>query len=378
MRLLFLLVTVFGILQEVWSHGLLVDPPARNYMGMLGFDVPINYDTMGLNCGGFANQWNNNDGKCGICGDPYQGPRLHEPKGPYATPIIGRCYPKGIKSIEVTVRIPAYHKGYFEFRLCHNNNPKANVTQECLDMNHLAVSGTGVTRYDINFLQQLHYTFHIDLPEGLECTQCVLQWKYNTGNSWGCDENFKCGVGFGPQEQFINCADVAVLPDCTNVAPTHSPTVTYPPWGSSFSTTSTLVSPSDDTPLEQTITIRPGTTPVRQRKTTFQLTTIRKTSGIPTSQVTNKRVGIQCKAADIWVGNRRMDKWCMTNCLHDPPYCPITHCTCTGSNGESKNRTIKICVPTAAWSHVPGFSSWCNLNCNWDKPNCPPEHCTCY
>ncbi|KAL3885721.1 hypothetical protein ACJMK2_025766 [Sinanodonta woodiana] len=378
MQLFRLLVTVYGIVHEAWGHGLLVDPPSRNYMGMAGFDVPINYDTMGLNCGGFANQWNNHGGKCGVCGDPYQGPRLHEPNGRYATPFIGRCYPKGTKSIEVTVRITAYHKGYFEFRLCPNNNPNVNVTQECFDRQRLAVSGTGITRYDINFVEQLHYNFRIDLPKGLECTQCVLQWKYNTGNSWGCDENSKCGVGLGPQEQFINCADVAVLPDCTTVAPTNSPSSTFSPQRTRFKTNFTQVSPSDDTTSESTTTKRPRTTRMRQRKTTFQPTTLRKASPITTSLATNRFVGTQCQATGIWIGNHNMDTWCMTNCLHDPPYCPISRCACTGSNIQSRNMTMRTCVPTAAWSHVPGFSSWCVLNCNWDRPNCPPQYCTCH
>jgi len=35
------------------GHGLMVDPPARNTIWRLGFDNPINYDDMALNCGGF-------------------------------------------------------------------------------------------------------------------------------------------------------------------------------------------------------------------------------------------------------------------------------------------------------------------------------------
>lgn len=40
----------------------------------------------------FQNQWTNNQGRCGVCGDPYQGPRENEAGGKYANGIIVRHY----------------------------------------------------------------------------------------------------------------------------------------------------------------------------------------------------------------------------------------------------------------------------------------------
>jgi len=37
------------------------------------------------------------------------------------------------------------------------------------------------------------------------------------GNSYGCNETH-CDMGLGPQEQFINCADIAILPDCDSMS----------------------------------------------------------------------------------------------------------------------------------------------------------------
>ena len=34
------------------GHGILFDPPGRNFMSEYGFDVPKNVDASGLNCGG--------------------------------------------------------------------------------------------------------------------------------------------------------------------------------------------------------------------------------------------------------------------------------------------------------------------------------------
>ena len=38
---------------------------------------------------------------------------------------------------------------------------------------------------------------------------------------------------------------------------------------------------------------------------------------------------LQCKGAGAHAGVDGMDKWCMANCNHNPPYCPETHCKCT-------------------------------------------------
>lgn len=43
------------------------------------------------------------------------------------------------------------------------------------------------------------------------------------GNNYGCDET-GCAIGLGRQEQFINCADIAILDDCSD------PSVTSGKW----------------------------------------------------------------------------------------------------------------------------------------------------
>ena len=52
-----------------------------------------------------------------------------------------------------------------------------------------------------------------------------------TGNNWGCDST-GCGMGLGKQENFVNCADIAILNDCSG-------SVTPPPRTSSPSSQST-------------------------------------------------------------------------------------------------------------------------------------------
>ena len=79
------------------------------------------------------------------------------------------------------------------------------------------------------------YDIEIDLPN-IQCDRCVLQWIYHGGNNWGCDGNGNCGMGYGAQEEFINCADVRISGDAP--APTSTTSTT------STTTTSTTTSTS--------------------------------------------------------------------------------------------------------------------------------------
>lgn len=101
-------------------------------------------------------QWEQNGGKCGICGDPYQleEPRPHEAGGLYAKGIITRHYAVG-QHIDVEVELTANHYGRFEMFLCPNNNYKQEATQECFDRYPLYIAGTSDFRYNIGELYRL-------------------------------------------------------------------------------------------------------------------------------------------------------------------------------------------------------------------------------
>lgn len=81
-----------------------------------------------------------NKGKCGICGDAYDELiKPHEaPGGVFATGTITRSYSEG-QIIPVTIDITALHKGYYEFKICPNNNVKKDPSQECFDRSKLCV-----------------------------------------------------------------------------------------------------------------------------------------------------------------------------------------------------------------------------------------------
>ncbi len=56
------------LVRLVDAHGRMIDPPGRGSMWRFGFNVPENYNDMSNYCGGIIRQWEQNNGKCGVCG----------------------------------------------------------------------------------------------------------------------------------------------------------------------------------------------------------------------------------------------------------------------------------------------------------------------
>lgn len=110
------------------------------------------------------------------------------------------------------IELTANHLGRFEMYLCPNNNRFQEATQECFDRYPLLVTKTKDVGYYIPNESRKQETFHyrVKLPQGVTCTQCVIQWTYYTGNMWGKCANGTEAVGCGPAETFRNCADVSI------------------------------------------------------------------------------------------------------------------------------------------------------------------------
>ncbi|CAH1788820.1 unnamed protein product [Owenia fusiformis] len=201
-------------LELVFGHGRLIEPPSRSSMWKYGFPNPENYDDNALYCGGKAHQWDVLGGLCGLCGDAFEGPRENEAGGKYANGIITRTYQPGAR-INVTIDMSANHKGWMEFKICPNNNPYKPITQKCLNAHPLnVISGPdGRTRpgHRFEIMQEWsNIQLLVQLPRNLRCSQCVLQWKYHSGNSWGQDADGTECIGCGGQEEFYGCSDVAI------------------------------------------------------------------------------------------------------------------------------------------------------------------------
>ncbi|XP_053680772.1 uncharacterized protein LOC128731665 [Anopheles nili] len=210
---LFLLVAI-GV-ELCAGHGRLIEPPSRASAWRYGFSTPPNYNDHELYCGGFNRQWQKNEGKCGECGDPFDAPtpRPHEFGGKWGQGVIVRRYKPGT-TITLRVELTASHMGYFEFRICDNVQAK----QDCLDKHLMRiVSGTPSIPHPNDLKTRFYprngsriYDMKAELPEDLNCSNCVVQWKYVAGNNWGICPDGNGAVGCGPQEEFRACADVSV------------------------------------------------------------------------------------------------------------------------------------------------------------------------
>jgi len=215
---LFLVLTVYLTLEEgVHGHGRLWKPAGRGTLWRFpqyqSFNPQPDYDDNQGFCGGAATQFGLNEGKCGICGDPFNEPqpRTHEGGGLYGRGIIAAEYKAG-QVIDIQIDLTASHLGYFELRLCPQNNPLVPATQSCLDQHVLQLADGSGTRFPINTFNQVMYSYQVRLPAGVTCAQCVLQWHYNTGNSYGYCEDGSFKLGCGDQETFRACADVRIVP----------------------------------------------------------------------------------------------------------------------------------------------------------------------
>lgn len=83
--------------------------------------------------------------------------------------------------MEVKLEITASHKGFHEFRICPVNSPSVRATQSCFDA-HILHQPNGQTKFDEPGAVGT-YAVTLVLPRDVSCTQCVLQWIWNTGKT---------------------------------------------------------------------------------------------------------------------------------------------------------------------------------------------------
>uniref|UniRef100_A0A2A4JIW2 Chitin-binding type-4 domain-containing protein n=1 Tax=Heliothis virescens TaxID=7102 RepID=A0A2A4JIW2_HELVI len=312
------------------GHGRLMDPPARNSMWRFGFPNPVNYNDNELFCGGYAVQWEQNEGKCGVCGDAHHmpEPRPHEAGGMYGKGIVTRHYSVG-QEIEVEVELTANHLGTFVMKLCPNNNPKQEASQECFDRFPLYVSETREDRFliPLDTAKKEIFRYRVRLPPYITCTQCVLQWTYYTGNMWGVCANGTEAVGCGRSETFRNCADVSVVTSTGGLPPAFAGDLRR------------------DYPF--LLYYRDYNMP----RNVYPL-------------VVRDQVCVPSKAFRKLPG---MLSWCQTNCLRYPPNCPEELCTCP-----------QVCEAIGELEGREGADVYCMDQCIVYPPHCPANRCSCY
>ncbi len=75
----------------------------------------------------------------------------------------------------------------------------------------LKVHPTGEDRYYLPNINTVPFDLQLQLPEDTVCEQCIIQWTYTAGNSWGNCEDGHGENGCGNQETFRACADIAII-----------------------------------------------------------------------------------------------------------------------------------------------------------------------
>ncbi|RUS82293.1 hypothetical protein EGW08_009925, partial [Elysia chlorotica] len=152
------------------ANGRLIEPTMRSSLWRFDAEAPINYNDQGLNCGGLQVQYGENAGLCGVCGDSFYGPRDNEDGGLYASGGVVRRYRSGsLVTMVADVIVPK--GGYFEVKLCPRDQLTTLVTQACFDAFTLKSP-----RLDSGL-----YKMEVQLPPGITCAHCVIQWRYLTG-----------------------------------------------------------------------------------------------------------------------------------------------------------------------------------------------------
>ena len=276
------------------------------------------------------------------------------------------------------------------------------ITQACLDEHVLSLVNLypGSTRYltPDNTDDGWHY-IQLQLPNDVICTQCVLQWKYNAGNTWGSNDDGTHCQGCGPQEQFYGCSDVSIESYSVSNSPS-TPTPTLPstphasvslssshPQTSSTSPSSILSSSATPTALGSTSTTLPthGTTHHQTLSTPSHSSSISSnvptTPTLSTSQGTSTSAGEQptpsaivsdpqltCVARGLWEGDAGMTQWCQDNCSRG--HCPVTRCDC------GNLPPLRDCGANSVYKVVPGMDIWCQNMC--DHGDCQETHCICH
>jgi len=298
------------------GHGMMMEPTQRSSMWRFPArfpHAPVNYDDDELFCGGASVMHDQNHHLCGVCGDAYHlhQPRPNEAGGRYGRGVIAATYTQG-QIIDVTIRLTTNHLGYFMFKICPNNDVTRIVTQDCLDKTVLQpvdASGQPIgDRWPVTDHLSNDHKLRLQLPPGLTCTQCVLQWWYTAGNTWGCDSTGQCGEGMGDQETFVNCADVAISPSGGSLL-TQQPaatTATSPP------TTSATTHQRPTTMTTHRVTHPPTSTTHQPTAATAAATHAPQTGS-----------GTNCRDATGY----ESDDWCISNCAMG--YCPANFCKCT-------------------------------------------------
>ncbi|KAF0300476.1 hypothetical protein FJT64_027031 [Amphibalanus amphitrite] len=238
--------------------------------------------------------------------------------------------------IDVEAELTANHKGNFVIRLCPLNNPNETVTQECLNKHVLRLAGSKAIRFVIPEDSKKSETFRwkVELPPYLTCTQCVMQWTYYAGNTWGTCSDGEEAVGCGPQETFVNCADVAIVSNTPYFGPVHNSLhvrLAYTKSDADRVAAGQEALSDTQSDLSGQLLVRAQTCiphgPFRLQANASErcIRCLAEPAGCPADQCICTS---DCKAIGEFASKPESDLYCHENCLGYPSVCPEDRCQC--------------------------------------------------
>lgn len=183
-----------------------------------------------------------------------------------------------------------------------------------------------------------------------------------TGNFWGTDKNGKSCIGCGPQELFVNCADIAIADD--TIYRTHNSTKRQ-----------------DDEHKYENIknkVIHDHNVKDHHHINTYKETTLdnsQRVSGnvdqqkAQTSMPSQPKECTRCYALPTWNHYPHMDDWCETNCKKG--YCPPCRCYC----GCPDLKIDNPCIGKSKYGKHKQMGDWCWRECC--ESECPVDKCAC-
>ncbi|XP_069107224.1 uncharacterized protein [Argopecten irradians] len=215
---LLLLLAAIGSVPSVWAvkplEGAMISPVMRSamwaYLGNAAYAnqlwQAVNHDYYSrLNCGGIRTTDADYEQKCAPCGDSATSNKPNESGGKYAIGQVVAQYHEG-QHINISLDIRQLNTGgTFRFSLCVTNN-STKVSHACFQQHVLKWQNTQIT--EIPSARQLGLaTYTLQLPTGVKCQNCVVQWLWRDGTT-ACDPPGSNNCG---QQTITNCADVQIL-----------------------------------------------------------------------------------------------------------------------------------------------------------------------
>ncbi|OWF56039.1 PPE family protein PPE24 [Mizuhopecten yessoensis] len=321
LELVLMCLMVFCV-RETGGQAALYAPPGRSamwaYLGNAPYASKLspNFDyTTNLNCGGKIVTPSTYVTSCGPCGDAIDpvnpsAVRPNEaPGGDYAIGEVVWYYHEGATiNVTLDVRTPLAG-GFYQFSLC-KTDASTVVTHDCFT-HKLTWENTGQTTVPAPTYSG-YATYTLQLPVGLTCDNCVLQWKWIDG-AYTCQmlDMLVCGP------TVTNCADIAIVPQGTSF-PHHFDWPRYDEYASIFSadgnpgtlphhTTSagglTTASLNDKTTVATVVTTA-STSGTTIATATVTQTTPTTTQNTPTTSVTTPTTSRRTPIIIIWTTPR--------------------------------------------------------------------------